>query len=141
MAARFAEFQIVGVRGFEQALERASEEVRRRCARVVQDTAFRVKHRAQALAPKDRGDLARNIAAQGKGLNWRVGILDVTLPSRGGANSAHLNPWVYGVWYEYGFVTRNISAQPFMRPAAEAEAARHQDALTQALSSGLAKVA
>ena len=141
MAARFVEFDLVGARGFEQALERASAEVRRQCERVCQDTAFRIMHRAKALAPKDRGDLVRNISAQGKGLTWRVGILDVTLPSRGGSNSAHLNPWVYGVWYEYGFVTRKIQAQPFMRPAAEDEAPKHLDRLTEAVNGGLEKAA
>lgn len=134
------EFSLVGARGFESALERASLEVRRQCERVCQDTAFRIKHRAQTLAPRDRGDLVRAISAQGKGLNWKVGILDVALPSRGG-NSAHQHPWVYGVWYEYGFVTRKIQARPFIRPAAEAEAERHTEALTQAVNGGLQQVA
>lgn len=141
MATRFVEFELVGMRGFEQALERASADVRRQCERVCQDTAFRVKHRAQALAPKDRGDLARNISVQGKGLSWRVGILDVSLPSRGGRNTAHQNPWVYGTWYEYGFVTRKIQARPFMRPAAEAEAPKHLEALSEAVNRGLEKAA
>ena len=141
MAARFVEFELVGLRGFEAVLERASDEVRRQCARVCQDTAFRVMHRAKALAPKDKGDLVRNISAQGKGLNWRVGILDVSLPSRGGSNTAHQNPWVYGSWYEYGFVTRKIQARPFMRPAAEAEEAHHADALADAVNGGLEKAA
>lgn len=140
MAARFVEFELVGSRGFEAAIERASDEVRRNCERVCQDTAFRVMHRAKALAPRDKGDLQRVIAVKGKGLNWRVGLLDVSLPSRGG-DTAHQHPWVYGVWYEYGFVTKRIQARPFMRPAAEAEADRHLEALSAAINAGLEKVA
>lgn len=140
MAASFVEFQLVGARGFESALEQASAEVRRSCERVCQDTAFRVMHRAKALAPRDKGDLQRVIAVKGKGLNWRVGLLDVAYPSRGG-DTAHQHPWVYGVWYEYGFVTKRIQARPFMRPAAEAEADGHLEALSQAVNSGLEKAA
>ncbi len=138
--ARMVEFELVGARGFEAALERASDEIRRQCERVVQDTAYRIVHRARALAPRDKGDLQSVIAAKGKGLNWRVGLLDTRFPSRGGASS-HQHPWVYGVWYEYGFVTRNIAARPFMRPAAEAEYDRHYEALSAAIDGGLAKVA
>lgn len=140
MAANFVQFELVGARGFEAALERTSDEIRRQCERVCRDTAFRVMHLAKALAPRDKGDLIRVIAAKGKGLNWRVGLLDSAFPSRGG-DSAHQHPWVYGVWYEYGFVTKKIAARPFMRPAAEAEADRHYEALTVAVNGGLAQAA
>lgn len=138
--ASLVTFQLVGARDLEAKLERASLEVRRRCERICQDTALRIKNRAQSLAPRDKGDLVRAIAAQGRGLNWRVGILDVRIPSRGG-QSSHQHPWVYGVWYEYGFVTRNIPAHPFMRPAADAEEERHYNEMSQAVNEAIDQVA
>ena len=127
-------FTLTGARGFETALARAGEEAKRQVERVNRETAFAVRARAESFAPKDRGDLARNISAQGKGMNWRVGVLDVELPSRGGRNTAHLNPSVYGVWYEYGFVTRKIAKHPFMRPAVDAEEGQYQSRLQSAVA-------
>jgi hypothetical protein len=60
-------------------------------------------------------------------------VEDKRVASRGGSNPAHLNPGVYGVWYEYGFVTRNIQARPFMRPAAQSEEMAHRLRLSRAL--------
>lgn len=134
-------YQLDGARGFEADLEKASAEIRVQAERATRDTALAVRVRAQVNAPKDRGDLRANIAAQGKGLNWRVGILDVSIPSRGGHNTAHLNPWVYGVWYEYGFVTRKIAAQPFMGPAATAEEGPHVQRMDAALGRALPRAA
>jgi hypothetical protein len=129
-------YEVPNLRGFQADLEQASDEIRRRCEIVTRDTAIRIAVRARALAPKDRGDLRANIVWEGKGLNYRVGINDVSIPSRGG-NSAHQNPWVYGVWYEYGFVHRNIKTTPFMRPAADAEVDTHVQRMSEALGNAL----
>ena len=121
-------FALVGAAEFADDLKHAAGDLRTRAERHTRDTAIRIADRARVGAPRDRGDLQAAIGWDGSGLSYRVGIRDVTIPSRGG-NSAHQNPWVYGVWYEYGFVTRNISTQPFMRPAADAEDARFADGL------------
>lgn len=136
MAKNLVEFELVGARNFEALLDRASLEVHRQVERVCQETAFRIVQRAKSLAPRDQGHLQSVIAAKGKGTSWRVGLLDTRFPSRGGSSS-HQHPWVYGVWYEYGFVTRNIPRRPFIRPAAESEEARHEAALAEALNAGL----
>jgi hypothetical protein len=132
-------FSLSGARGFEADLALASKEIRKAVEQATQETAFAVRRRAIAEAKtfSDRGDLANSIASQGKGLSYRVGILDISLPWRGGHNTAHWNPWVYGVWYEYGFVTRKIHAHPFMRPAAEAEEAPHEQRIVAALDQSL----
>lgn len=137
MARTGALYQLDGIRGFEADIQRASADMRAKLSSAASSTAIAIKNKAQALAPKDKGDLAANISFEGKGLNWIVGIRDVTLPSRGGKNTAHLNPWVYGVWYEFGFVTRKIQAQPYMRPAAESEDGAHRQRVESALRSSL----
>lgn len=140
--ARFAAiYELKGVHGLEAALERAGDEVRKQVEIASRNTCIAIVAQAKALAPRDRGDLIASISFQGKGLTWRVGILDHSIPSRGGSNPAHLNPWVYGVWYEYGFVTRNIAARPFIGPAARAEEGAHEQRIAQALNTGLAKAA
>lgn len=116
-----ATYALVGAGGFSADLKSASGELRTKAERLTRETAQAVATRARAAAPRDRGDLQAAIGYDGRGLSYRVGIRDVTIPSRGGTNTAHQNPWVYGVWYEYGFVTRRIATQPFMRPAADAE--------------------
>src|SRR5262245_42331983 len=116
-----ATFELVGLPTFLRDVEGLSPEMRRRIAPVVRDSALFIQARARASAPVDRGDLRRAIEARGKDLTWRVGIVDIDIPSRGGRNSAHRNPSVYGVWYEFGFVHRLIKAHPFMGPAVRAE--------------------
>lgn len=133
-------YEIPAARGFERALERASAEARKRAERVSRDTAINVTRRARALAPRDRGDLINAISFDGKGLNWRVGLVDTRIPSRGGDNSAHLNPSVYGVWYEFGFVSRQIQRREYMGPSSRAEQPRHAEALAQALEDTFSKV-
>lgn len=120
MARRGVTFDVIGLGAFVGDLDTLRDDVRAGLAHVHGETAADVRDQAKANAPRDRGDLANAIAAQGRGLNWRVGILDQRIPERGGTNSAHLNPWVYGVWYELGFVTKKIAAHPFMGPAVDA---------------------
>lgn len=141
MAGAGITYELQGVRGFEEQLAQASSVMRRQCEIACQDTARLIANGARARAPRDTGDLQFAITFEGKGLNWRVGLRDGTIPSRGGSNTAHLNPWVYGVWYEYGFVTRNIRTTPYMRPAAEAQDAAHVARITAAVHVGLRKVA
>jgi bacteriophage HK97-gp10 putative tail-component len=134
-------YTVPNLRDFTARLEVASKEIRDRVGKASQQTAINVKNRAVLGAPRDKGDLANNIAVQGKGLNWRVGVLDVSLPSRGGNNSAHQHPWVYGIWYEFGFTTRNIRRHAFMEPAATAEESAHIQRVSEALDSSLKGVA
>jgi hypothetical protein len=126
-------FTLDGVRGLERALERGGEALKNRVGAACEQTARNVQLAAQRFAPKDKGDLMRAIKVAGKGLSWRVGVDNVTLRTRGG-NSAHQNPSVYGVWYELGFVTRNIAAHPFMKPAADGEERAHVDRTEQAIN-------
>ncbi len=111
-------FTMDGVDRLRDMFKQIPEAIQRPLGVLERNTAFAVKARAQALAPKDQGDLVNAIAAQQKGKTWVVGVIDVSLPSRGG-NSAHQNPSVYGTWYEFGFTTRKIARHPFMHPAAD----------------------
>lgn len=118
------QWSLEGGRALQSILEKATPLLRQQIGRANRETASAIQSRAQSNAPRRTGDLANNISSQplGRtGTGWSVGVLDVIIPSRGGRNSAHLNPSVYGVWYEFGFVTRKIAAHPFMRPAVDAE--------------------
>ncbi len=69
-------------------------------------------------SPPDRhpGDLKRAIAFKVFNTRAIVGlVMDAFV--RGGKNSAHQHPAVYGRFVEFG--THNMAAKPFMRPAAE----------------------
>jgi len=131
--ARGVVWAISGLTGLEAALERASHAVRGQVGRANRDTAYAIHARARASVRKVRGDLAANISVQGKGLNWRVGVLDVTLPSRGGGSTNpvfHQTPWIYGQAVEGLLVIEHgnegFTAHPFMRPAADAEAGPYE---------------
>lgn len=128
--ARGVSFELTGLRNLTDVLERATKEVRSAIAKVNQQTAFAIRDRARANAPRDRGDLINSIAVSGKDLNWRVGIVDNRIESRGGRNSAHLNPSVYGRFIEYG--TINYPKHPFMEPAVDAERQRYETRLADA---------
>lgn len=130
-------FEMSAARDFARDLEQASAAVKARAAAACGETSKAIATRAKSGAPKDRGDLQFFIVYEGKGLSWEVGIQDVNLPSRGGSNTAHQNPWVYGVWYEYGFVSRNIATRPYMRPAADAEQVPHLARMSEAVNEGL----
>jgi hypothetical protein len=129
-----ASFSLQGFLGLQAVLAKCPDIVRLEVGAACHQTALAIQRRAVANAPKDRGDLARSIQIAGSKMNWRVGLVDQDLPLRGGRNSAHRNPSVYGVWYEYGFKTRNIARHPFMGPAANAERERHEERLRDAAS-------
>lgn len=118
-------YEILGIRGFEAALEKVSDAVRKRVGEANHATAWAIQAAARRNleSHRDKGDLIANIAVQGKGMNWRVGILEASIPSRGGDNSAHLNPWVYGLFLEFGFKT--FEGIRFMGRAVESEEAGH----------------
>ncbi len=128
-----ATFEIVGLPNFLRDIDALTPELRATLAPVVRQSAERIQRQAQAFAPRETGDLARAIQTRGRDLSWRVGLVDEDLPSRGGTNRAHRNPSVYGVWYEFGFVTRRILRRPFMGPAAEAEEAVFEQRLKEAM--------
>lgn len=143
-------YSLQGVRGMQDAIERATAETKRGLEAACRETALGVQRRAQALAPRDKGDLARAIQVEGRGVSWRVGLEDRRLASRGGdrtkpgtrgligaVNSAHVNPSVYGVWYEYGFTTKKIARQPYMGPAAQAEQPLHERRIVAVLAKSL----
>lgn len=140
--ARGVSYQLTGLRDLTAVLERASVEVRTAVERVNRDTAYAIRDRAKGYAPRDKGDLIASISVDGKGMNWRVGLRDARIPSRGGHNSAHLNPSVYGTFIEYG--TKNYPRHPFMRPAVDAERGRYEERLNAAargLTTTLGRVA
>ena len=129
-------YSLQGARGIQDLIERASKAMQADLERACRDTAFAVRRKARSNAEviRDRGDLIASIEADGKGTSWRVGLVDRRIPSRGGRDSAHLNPSIYGVWYELGFVTRRIAASPFVNPAAESEAQAHEDRIMRAVT-------
>lgn len=129
-----AAFIINGIEGLTSDLASLAGTIRVSVGRANGETAAAVQRRAQALAPKDKGDLARAIQTRGRDWNWRVGLVDQDLPSRGGRNTAHRNPSVYGVWYEFGFISRNIPQHPFMGPASQAEEGPHLERLINAIN-------
>ena len=132
-------YRMDGVRGLQLALEKGGEALRKRVSQAVDQTARQVQRAARGFAPHDQGDLVRAIQYAGKGLNWRVGLDNATIVSRGGS-SAHQNPAVYGVWYELGFVTRNIDAHPFMGPAVESEEQAHVNRTEQAINAAVGSI-
>jgi hypothetical protein len=121
-----ASFQLIGLASFVKDIDVYPSAIRTKLEAVTARAAHRLAAHAQALAPRREGDLANAIEAQGRGSKWRVGLVDRDIPARGGRNSAHRNPSVYGVWYEYGFVTRKIKKHPFMGQASEAAGAAYE---------------
>jgi hypothetical protein len=112
-------FNLDGIKALKDVFGQIPGVIQQPLQNLERTTAYAVKARAQGFAPRDKGDLINAISAQKSGQSWIVGLLDVSLPSRGG-NTAHQHPSVYGVWYEYGFTHRKIARHSFMRPAAEA---------------------
>ena len=113
-------FTLDGLNRLTDVLGQIPALIQKPLQRLERDTAFSIQAKARAGAPRDRGDLANAINAQQSGQSWIVGLVDASIPSRGGRNSAHLNPSVYGVWYEFGFTHRKIARHAFMLPAAQA---------------------
>lgn len=134
--ARGVSFQIKGVPGLEQALGDVSKHIRQTVGDATKTTAHLVVSRAQSLAPVDEGALRDNIAVRGSGIRYRVGILDTAIPGRG-KNTAHQHPWAYGLWYEFGFRTRNIPSHPFMGPAVDSQEQPHIERVRDALNEAI----
>lgn len=135
--ARGVQIDVLGLGGFVGDLNTLRTSVRTRLEDALAKSAEAVKFGAIVRVPRDQGDLANAIAVGGKGVNRSVGIDDKSVPQRGGRNSAHLNPWVYGLWVEIGLRNRRMAPRPFMGPAADAEEPKHlqrvEDALNEAI--------
>jgi hypothetical protein len=125
MGRRGVTFDVLGLTALAGDLDAVRDDTRTLLGLVVAETAKSIRDKAAFKAPRDRGDLADAIQAEGRGLNWKVGIEDRDIQDRGGKNSAHRNPAVYGVWQELGFVSRQIKSTPFMGPAVDEEEPIH----------------
>jgi HK97 gp10 family phage protein len=131
--ARGVQFEVVGLSNLKVSIDALRDDVRERIEDAIDDTAHAIQARARVNVPRDRGDLARAIQLGGKGLRRSVGLSDGNVPSRGGRNTAHLNPWVYGAFVEFGLRARKMLAQPFMGPAADHEQTAHDLRVEKAL--------
>lgn len=124
-------FSFDGLPGFKDALDRASKEIRLQVSALMEETAYAVQADARAnvrASTRGDGDLERAIIVIGKkgGTNWRVGLSDATVAGRGG-DRVHQRPFIYGFILEHG--SKNQTADPFMRPAADGHLARFQSRL------------
>lgn len=123
-------FSFEGLPGFKDALERATEDIRRKVSILMEATANDVRDDAQSNVlgtTTGDGDLADAIMVTGRRLTWRVGISDVVVSRRGG-DRVHQRPFIYGHILEHG--THDQPAEPFMRPAADTHLARFQSRLS-----------
>jgi hypothetical protein len=139
MARRGVTFDVLGLSDLRVAVDALRDDVQAQLADVLEDTAAAIQARARTYAPRDRGDLARVIRYTGKGLNWRVGLSDERVASRGTKNSAHQHPYVYGIWFELGFVSRHIARHPFMEPAVNQEEPLHNARVDRVLDEAIRK--
>lgn len=128
--ARGVIFSFEGLPGFKDALERATEEIRTKVSKLMEETAHDVRDTAHGnvlASTHGDGDLADAIIVTGRRLNWRVGISDVVVARRGG-DRIHQRPFIYGAILERG--SHDQPAEPFMRPAADTHLARFQSRLS-----------
>lgn len=101
-------------------------------------TAQLIRARARMAVQKDRRDLEQAIEIVATGKEFKVGILDRDVASRGGTNSAHRNPAVYGAWSEFGRPGQR--PQPFLRPSADGQRRDHGNRTIAALKSAERKL-
>lgn len=119
-------FTFEGLPGFKEALERATEEVRTKVSKLMEETAYDVRDSARdnvRASTNGDDDLADNIIVTGRRLSWRVGISDAVITRRGG-DRVHQRPFIYGYILEWGSIKQ--PAEPFMRPASDTHLARFQ---------------
>jgi HK97 gp10 family phage protein len=110
--------ELLGADLFRAAAKAIPGVLRQELAKAVHETVQMVRQSAIARAPRDRGDLKANIVLIGKStaLTQRVGVRDIDIAARGGKNTFHRNPGVYGaIAVEHG--TKYMRAQAFLLPA------------------------
>lgn len=98
-----------GFDSLRKALVNAPEVAKLHASQAIASSTFSLANRAKALVPVDTGTLKSAIESQApkvKGLTGRIGL------SAGPAAS---------YWFFVEFGTVHMAAQPFFRPAAEAE--------------------
>lgn len=93
-----------GFSALQKMITEAPEQVREDTEQAVLLTTFSCAARARAIVPVKTGRLKRAIQARARGLNGRI-VIDDTAP--------------YWKKIEYGYFDQ--PAQPYLRPAAEAE--------------------
>jgi hypothetical protein len=120
-------FAVVGLPGFQDALDRATKEIRAQVSALMEETANDIRDTARAHVSVEDGDLRDQIIVIGKGLNWGIGISEAVIARRGG-DRIHQRPFIYGAILERGS-RPGEAARPFMRPAADSHLARFQSRL------------
>ena len=112
----------VGLKEANAALKRLPEHVKPAVQQVMDVTAFQVSRGAQSRAPRRTGVLVKSIQWQSRprSLSAVVGVLPEAF---------------YWKFLEYGTV--KMGSRPFMRPAAVAMEADHENRLVQALAQTL----
>ena len=117
----FVKAELLGAQLWREANQAIPKVVRAELAKAVHETVQMVRQAAIARAPRDRGDLKANIIIVGRptARTQRVGVRDVDIPARGGTNTFHRNPGVYGpIAVEHG--TKHMKAHAFLKPALDA---------------------
>ncbi|WP_375058414.1 hypothetical protein [Zobellella sp. DQSA1] len=136
----------VGLQGHDQALRELSQLERRLQTRAVRaglvEFVRPIKSAAQAMAPKDSGDLARAVGHRSlpNRLKGRLGIAAQTVALLVGPNRKVKGRWQgrKGLWQEHG--TERMEASPFMGPALEQGRAGGEQRFYKGLSQSLERM-
>ena len=114
MANPQAMLQVLGVEETQKALLDRSREINDKALKALQASAMRIEKAAKTLCPYDTGTLRRSISVsqpmEDRGTTYLVG--------------PHTT---YDAFVEFG--TRHMGAQPYLRPAYEAEIPQLKDAM------------
>jgi HK97 gp10 family phage protein len=129
---------IEGIEPLIKAFRTIPKIARAELANMIGHVANAVEGRARMLAPVDQGDLVRAIGQTGTGLNRKIGIEKGEVGGRTG-QSSHTDPSIYGRMREFG--TAKLPASPFMRPAADQEAAKWEGRIREVSKALEAKAA
>lgn len=136
MANPQAILQVVGVSETQKALLDKGREINDKALKVLQASAMRIEKAAKTLCPYDTGTLRRSISVsqpmEDRGTTYLVGP-HTTYDAYVEFGTRHMYAYVeFGtrrirVYVEFG--TRHMHAQPYLRPAYEAEIPRLADAM------------
>jgi len=134
---------VTGLRELEEALKRLPEAVAKKVLRKsVRAGAKLVVDEARANVPVDTGLTRRAIAARGGRSRYANSVINVGVLSSGAKARRYIK--IKGVkvdvpyyWKYLEFGTKNAPAQPFLRPAFEAQKTAAVEAIKQALAENL----
>jgi len=122
-----AKLELKGLDEYLEALQRSGVDIDAAAQRALEKGGVILEAEMEHLVPKDEGNLEENVEIDGPHQDGNFSFVEV------GVVNADAETATYGNVQEYGSPSKNIRAQPYIRPSIDTKAAAVKRAIRESL--------